>query len=362
MIKPLPKPGILNIKPYVGGLHELNGPQQVIVLASNEAPFGPSPLAVQAYEMASKRLHLYPDGSSTELRLAISERFGLDPDLIVCGAGSDEIISLLVSAYAGVGDEVLHTEHGFLMYPINARSVGATPIAAQETHLRADIEKLINCLTERTKMVFLANPNNPTGSYIKIDELKKLHSALPSDVMLVIDAAYAEYVSQNDYIDGAELVEKNQNIVMTRTYSKAFGLAALRLGWAYCPPHVADVLNRVRNPFNVTAPSQAAGIAAVGDLEHTDATIAHNNKLRPKFSSYIESLGLEVVPSVGNFVLVRFGRAEHAQSAYDHLLNKGIITRMMSGYGLPDSLRITIGLEPELMAVVDALSQHQKLL
>lgn len=360
MSKPAPKPGIMDIQPYVGGLHTVEGVEKVVVLASNEGPLGASPLAIQAYEKESAKLHIYPDGGADELRAAIGERFGLDARRIVCGAGSDEVISLLISAYAGVGDEVLYTEHGFLMYPINARAVGATPVAAPETDLTADVDKLLACVTDRTKMVFIANPNNPTGSYISNDELARLQAALPSHVLLVIDAAYAEYVSRNDYASGAQLVEQFDNVVMTRTYSKVFGLAAVRLGWAYCPAHVADVLNRVRNPFNVTAPAQAAGIASVGDLSHTDAAVAHNDEWLPRFTADLRELGLEVAPSVGNFVLVRFGDVERAQSAYDHLLKSGVITRMMGGYGLPDSLRITVGLESELRAVLDSLAAHRK--
>ncbi|MEL0018531.1 MAG: histidinol-phosphate transaminase [Rickettsiales bacterium] len=360
MAKPTPKPGIMDIEPYVGGLHTVDGVEKVIVLASNEGPLGASPLAVEAYKRESGRLHLYPDGGANELRSAIGERFGLDPSRIVCGTGSDEVISLLISAYAGLGDEVLHSRHGFLMYPINAKAVGATPVAAPETNLKADIDALLSCVSERTKMVFLANPNNPTGSYVSADELERLRAGLPPHVLLVIDAAYAEYVSRNDYVSGAQMVDKYDNVVMTRTYSKAFGLAALRLGWAYCPTEVADVLNRIRGPFNVTAPAQAAGIAAVGDLSHTDAAIAHNDEWLPKFTAELQNLGLEVAPSVGNFVLARFGDADAARAAYEYLLSCGIITRMMGGYGLPDSLRITIGLESELKVVIDSLAAHRR--
>lgn len=360
MASPTAKPGIMDIQPYVGGLHTVDGVDKVVVLASNEGPLGASPRAVEAYERLSNKLHLYPDGGADELRAAIGERFGLDPARIVCGAGSDEIISLLVAAYAGIGDEVLYSEHGFLMYPINAKAVGATPVAAPETDLTANVDNLLACVTDRTRMVFLANPNNPTGSYVSVEELRRLHGGLPSDTLLVIDAAYAEYVSRNDYISGAELVETFENVVMTRTYSKVFGLAALRLGWAYCPPEIADVLNRVRNPFNVTSAAQVAGVAAVGDLSHTDAAIAHNDEWLPRFTDELKGLGLDVPPSVGNFVLVRFGSAERAQSAYDYLLRRGVITRMMGGYGLPDSLRITVGLESELKAVIDGLSAHRK--
>jgi len=331
-----------------------------VVLASNEGPLGASPCAIEAFKRGAGKLHLYPDGGADELRAAIGERFGYDPSRIVCGAGSDEIISLLVAAYAGIGDEVVYSEHGFLMYPINARAVGATPVASRETDLTANAENLLACVTDRTRMVFLANPNNPTGSYMPVEELRRLHAGLPLDVLLVIDAAYAEYVSRKDYVSGAELVEEFENVVMTRTYSKVFGLAALRLGWAYCPAHVADILNRVRNPFNVAAPAQAAGIAAVGDLSHTDAAIAHNDKWLPKFAADLKTIGLDVAPSVGNFVLVRFGSEMRAKLAYEHLLRRGVITRMMGGYGLADSLRVTIGLEGELKAVLDGLAEYGK--
>ena len=360
MSKPIPKLGIMDIDPYVGGLHTVEGVDEVVVLASNEGPLGASPLAIEAYEREAHSLHLYPDGGAEELRAAIGQRFGLDPARIVCGAGSDEIISLLIRAYAGVGDEVLHSAHGFLMYQINAKSAGATPVAAPETDLTANVDALLDAVTHRTKMLFLANPNNPTGRYLPADELRRLREGLPDHVLMVIDAAYAEYVSRNDYVSGAELVEKHDNVVMTRTFSKAFGLAAVRLGWAYCPAEVADVLNRVRNPFNVTAPAQAAGIAAVSDLSHTDAAIAHNDEWLLKFTAELQNLGYEVAPSVGNFVLVCFVTPETARSAYDYLLSQGVIGRMMGGYGLPESLRFTIGLESELKRVIDSLAAHRK--
>ncbi|MEE2689011.1 MAG: histidinol-phosphate transaminase [Pseudomonadota bacterium] len=360
MARPRAKPGIMAIEPYKGGLHAVEGVDEVVVLASNEGPLGASPRAIEAYQKWAKKLHHYPDGGADELRAAIGERFGYDPSRIVCGAGSDEIISLLVAAYAGIGEEIVYSEHGFLMYPINAKAVGAIPVAAVEKDLTANVDNMLALVTNRTRIMFLANPNNPTGTYMPVQELRRLHAGLPSDVLLVIDAAYAEYVSRHDYVSGAELVEEFQNVVMTRTYSKVFGLAALRLGWAYCPSHVSDVLNRLRNPFNVSAPAQAAGIAAVGDLSHTDSAIAHNDEKMPQFVDDLRDLGLQVAPSVGNFVLVRFGLEERAKSAYEYLLRQGVITRLMGGYGLPDSLRITIGLEAELKTVLDALTEHGK--
>jgi histidinol-phosphate aminotransferase len=357
---PTPRPGILDLQPYVGGLHSVDGVDENVVLASNESPLGPSPAAVDAYRRTAAELHRYPDGGAEALRAAIGLRFGCDPAKIVCGVGSDELITLLIRGYAGPGDEVLHSAHGFLMYSINAKAAGATPVAAPERDLTTDVDALLERVSERTRLVFIANPNNPTGSYISASELQRLRDKLPADVLLVIDSAYAEYVSRNDYISGSAIVEAGDNVVMLRTFSKIFGLAAVRLGWAYCSPAVADVLNRVRSPFNVTSPAQAAGIAAVEDLSHVDEGVAHNDRWLPWLTDELTSLGLTVAPSVGNFVLVRFDDAESAGSAYEFMLSRGVITRAMGGYGLPDSLRITVGLESEVKAVVDAVAAHRK--
>ena len=268
---PAPRPGILDIAPYVAGEAKIVGIERPIRLASNESALGPSAKAIAAYRALADEIHRYPDGSADQLREALGRRHELDPMRIVCGAGSDEIITLLTRAYAGPGDEVLYSEHGFLMYAISARTVGAQPVAARERGLRADVDALLAKAGPRTKVLFLANPNNPTGSYLGKDEVARLHAGLPAGALLVIDAAYAEYVTRNDYDAGAEFVEANGNVVMTRTFSKIYGLAGLRLGWAYCPPAVADVLNRLRNPFNVSHVAQAAGVAALEDIAHVDA-------------------------------------------------------------------------------------------
>ena len=262
MSNPVPRPGIMDIDPYVGGESSLDGRDKVIKLSSNESAFGPSPKAAAAYNDAAEELHRYPDGAAQELRETIARIEELDPARIVCGAGSDELIALLVRGYAGPGDEVLHSKHGFLMYPIAARTAGASPIAAPERDLRADVDALLERVTARTRLLFLANPNNPTGSYLAEAELHRLRAGLPERVLLVIDSAYAEYVTEDDYGSGAGLVEAFDNVVMTRTFSKIHGLAALRLGWAYCPPAVAGVLNRLRGPFNVSQAAQAAGVAS----------------------------------------------------------------------------------------------------
>ena len=351
------RPGILDIAPYVGGEAGLAGHKNVIRLASNENPLGPSPAAVEAYRSLATELHRYPDGGAQALRAAIGRRFGLDPERVVCGAGSDELIALIMRAYAGPGDEVLYSRHGFLMYPIAAMSVGATPVAAPETNLTADVDALLAAVTPRTRIVFVANPNNPTGSYLPAEEVVRLRQGLREDILLVIDAAYAEYVTRNDYDPGAALVDAGDNVVMTRTFSKIFGLAALRLGWAYCPASVADVIHRVRGPFNVAAPAQAAGVAALGDLAHVDQARLHNARWLVWFSQQVAALGLTAAPSVGNFVLVRFPSepGRDADAAHAFLNARGIIPRKMGAYGLGDSLRITIGLESDMKAVVAAL-------
>ncbi len=360
MTGPRPQPGILDITAYVGGRSTAGQPGgRVIKLSSNESPLGPSRHAIEAYRAVADELHRYPDGAAHDLRAALAERYGLDAERIVCGNGSDELITMLTRAYIGPGDEALYSEYGFLMYPIAVMSAGATPVAVPEAGLRADVDALLAHVTPATRIVFLANPNNPTGSYVSAEELRRLRDGLPGEVLLVIDSAYAEYVGANDYSAGAELVEDAGNVVMTRTFSKIYGLAALRLGWAYCPTDVAGVLNRVRGPFNVTAPALAAGLAALADAAHVDAARRHNDKWLRWFTTEVEGLGLTVHPSVGNFVLVCFspGKGRSAEAANDFLMARGIIPRQMAAYHLPDCLRITIGLADEMPAVVAALAE-----
>ncbi len=358
MTPPEPRPGVMDVAPYVGGSHEVAGVDRVIVLSANENPLGPGEPAKEAYRAAAETLHRYPEGGAEELRQAIGKRFSLDPGRIVCGAGSDELISLLIRAYAGPGDEVLQSRYGFLMYAISATTAGATPVMAPETNLTANVDALLDHVTERTRLLFLANPNNPTGTYLPGSELRRLREGLRADVILVIDAAYAEYIDVPDYATGAELVTEFDNVVMLRTFSKIFGLAALRLGWAYGPPAIIDVLNRVRGPFNITAPAQAAGVAAVGDEDHVRTSRAHNSRWMAWLTQQIGGLGLEVPPSAGNFILMRFADKAKADAAYEFLWSRGIIARLMGGYGLPESIRVTVGLEDENRALVEALAEH----
>lgn len=356
---PAPRPGILEIMAYVPGESHVPGGVKPIKLSSNETPLGPSPKAIAAYRDAADSLERYPDGASTALRNAIGRTYGLAPDRIVCGAGSDELLNLIAHAYLGPGDEAIYTEHGFLVYRIAILATGATPVVAPERSLYADVDAILDRVTARTKVVFLANPNNPTGTYLPIGEVRRLRAGLPSNVLLVLDAAYCEYVRRNDYEAGLELVATGGNTVMTRTFSKIHGLAALRLGWAYCPAEVADVLNRIRGPFNVSAPAIAAGVAAIEDRAHEEKAVVHNDRWLPWLTAEIEKLGLKVTPSVANFLLVHFPKADGrtAEAADAFLKSRGIIVRRVAGYGLPDALRMTVGTESDNRAVVAALSE-----
>jgi histidinol-phosphate aminotransferase len=353
--QPQPRPGVLDLVPYIGGESKVTGVDRVLKLSSNEGALGPSPKALAALREAAVDMHRYPEGGCTALRRALGQHYGLDADRIVCGAGSDDLITLLVRAYCGPGDNIVYSAHGFLMYALNATAVGAAAIAAPEQGLRTDVDALLAAVTPLTRIVFVANPNNPTGSYITHDELNRLHAGLRPDILLVVDAAYAEYVRRNDYPSGLELVGATGNTVVLRTFSKIFAMGGLRLGWAYCPVAVADVLNRIRNPFNVSNAAQAAGIAALADVEHVEATRANNDQVLPWFARQLERLGLRPWPSVGNFVLVQFADAEPGRGAEDarlYLKQKGILVRQMEAYGLPDCLRITIGTQDEMNAVV----------
>src|SRR2546430_10412930 len=276
--RPQPRPGVLDIEAYVPGKSTAPGVARVFKLSSNETPLGPSPKAVAAYHAVGEHLEDYPDGDSTALRAAIGRAFGLDPGRIVCGAGSDVLLNLIAESYLHDGDEAIHTTHAFLVYPIATRGSGAVPVVAAGTNYTADVDTILAAVSERTKVVFLANPNNPTGTYVPFDEVKRLHRGLPPHVLLVLDAAYAEYVRRNDYEAGIELVATCENVVMCRTFSKIHGLAALRLGWLYGPAHVVDAINRIRGPFNVNSPAMAAGIAALEDGAHLEAHGAPHEK------------------------------------------------------------------------------------
>lgn len=346
----MPRPGIRDIDIYHPGESSIPGGGVPIKLSSNEAPLGPSPLALKAMQDEAGKLARYPDGASKVLRDAIALRFGLDAEHIVCGAGSDELLNLLANAYLQPGDEAIYTKHGFLVYRVAILANSATPVVADETSsLIADVDAILSVVTDKTKIVFLANPNNPTGTYVPISEVRRLRQELPAHVVLVLDGAYAEFVQKNDYEAGIELVATTTNTVMTRTFSKIHGLAALRIGWAYCPQNIADTLNRIRGPFNLSSPAIAAGAAAIGDVAHAEKAVAHNQSWCTKITEELEKLGLRVTPSVANFVLVHFPEtgAMTAEQADAFLRNKRIIVRRVESYHLPHALRITIGTDDE---------------
>lgn len=359
--RPQPRPGILDITAYTPGKSGASG-AKVYKLSSNESPIGASPKAIAAYRDAADRLELYPDGSASMLRETIAARYGLKASRIVCGAGSDELLQLLAHAYLGRGDEAIYSEHGFLVYPIAIKSNGATAMVAAEQNHTADVDAMLKLVSPKTRMVFLANPNNPTGTYLPFSEVKRLHAGLPRDVLLVLDAAYAEYVTRNDYESGIELVASFDNVVMTRTFSKIYGLAALRLGWAYCPELVADVLNRIRGPFNVSAPALAAGAAAMADQNFVETAIAHNDKWLSWLTREIEALGIGVTPSVGNFLLLHFpdGGPRGAAAADAFLTSRGLVLRRMEAYGLANALRLSVGNAEANQAVVETLRDFLK--
>ncbi len=355
--RPTPQPGVMKIASYVpGSSHAAKGVEPV-KLSANESPLGASPKAIEAYKAAAGKLAIYPDGSSKDLRAALGEVHGLDPERLVVGAGSDELLHLLAQIYLGDGDEAVVHEHGFLVYPIVTRGAGATPVFAPARDYGADVDAILAAVTERTRIVFLDNPNNPTGTYLGAGDLKRLHAGLRPDILLVVDSAYAEYVTAADYTTGADLVAENENVVMVRTFSK-MGLAAIRLGWMYGPAHVVDAMNRLRGPFNVSVPAQAAGAAAVRDTEFTNELAAHNAEWRDWLTRALTSNRLRVLPSQANFILVLFPQEDGltASAANAYLLEKGLVIREMTSYGLPQALRISIGTEKAMKAVARELA------
>jgi len=356
---PTPKPGVLDIAAYVGGRHPTGGEDEAHKLSSNESALGPSPAAIAAFENTRGSLHLYPDGGATLLRETLAEIHGLNPARIVCGNGSGEILTLLADAYLRPGDEVMFSAHAFLLYRIATLANSAVPVVVPEKNLRVDVDAMLKAVGPRTRIVYLANPNNPTGSYLTSEEVRRLHAGLPPSTLFVIDAAYAEFVRRNDYDSGIEMVSQFENVVMTRTFAKAYGLAGLRVGWAFCPGHVVDVLDRIRGPFNVSVPAQAAAVAALHDKRHVEAAVDHNEKWKAWLTEHIRKLGLRVDDSVANFILIHFPEsgAHDAKAADAYLHSRGIALRTLNNYGLPHALRMTIGSEEANKRTVQALTE-----
>ena len=358
MTKISPQPGILDITLYQGGGAHIDGVTNAVKLSSNENPFGPSEDAKKAYQKLAFELHRYPSSDHAALRAAIGTVHRVDPERVICGCGSDEIIAFLCQAYAGPGDEVIHTEHGFAMYRISALANGAIPVEVPERERVTDVDAILAACTDRTRLVFVANPNNPTGTMAGEADLARLARGLPEHVLLVIDGAYAEYVE--GYDGGAGLVDACDNVVMTRTFSKIYGLGALRVGWGYGPDHVIDVLNRVRGPFNVNQPALAAAEAAVRDTAWTEKCRADNTRLRAWLAEALAEHGVPSDTSTANFILARFASQAEAEACDEYLLSEGIIVRRVAGYKLPHCLRITVGDEAGCRRVAFAVGKFME--
>jgi histidinol-phosphate aminotransferase len=362
-MSPTPKPGLLDIALYVGGRSAVPGMAKVTKLSSNESPVGPSPKAGEALSAAAHDLQLYPDGSSLALREAIGAVHDLDPARIVVGGeGSGPLLTLLANAYLQPGDEVIFSRHAFLIYEIATLANSARPVIVDEkktnTGIKIDVDAMLAAVTPKTRMLYIANPNNPTGSYLTRDEMAKLHAGLPPQVLLVIDAAYGEYVPHKDYEAGVELVTRHDNVVMTRTFSKLYGLAALRLGWMYAPQAVCDAINRIRGPFNTSKIQQMVGAAAVTDRDHFWKAVEHNSRWLAWVTTEVRKTGLRVDDSVANFVLIHFPQGDKSAANADaFLMQNGVILRGVSAYGLPDCLRMTIGTEDENRLAVSLIQK-----
>ena len=358
--RPVPQPGILDIAPYLPGKSGKPG-SKAIKLSANESPLGASPKALAAMLEAAAHLEIYPEGSSRVLREALGEVHGIDPALIVCGNGSDDLLHLLAQTYLGEGDEAVMNRYGFSVYPIITKATGATIVMVEETDYRADVDALLAAVTARTKVIWLANPNNPTGTYLSAAEVARLHAGLRPDILLVIDSAYAEYVTAADYSVGLDLVGETQNVVMVRTFSK-MGLAAARIGWMVGPAHVVDAINRIRGPFNVNLPAQLAGAAATRDVEFTARLREHNARWRDWLTSELQSNYMRVIPSQANFIMVLFADAASAAMAFETLRERGLIVREIGpSYGIANGLRISIGSEAAMIGVAGILKALSKI-
>jgi histidinol-phosphate aminotransferase len=354
-----PQPGILDIALYQGGKAHVAGVANAVKLSSNENPFGPSDKAKEAFAKTVHNLHRYPNTDHKALREAIGDVHHLDADRIICGVGSDEIITFLCQAYAGPRDEVVFTEHGFLMYRINALAVGATPVEVPERERMADVDAILKACTNRTKLVFIANPNNPTGTMISPAEMERLAEGLPKQAILVIDGAYAEYVE--GYDGGAGLATARENVFVTRTFSKIYGLGGLRIGWGYGPRHIIDVLNRIRGPFNLSNTQLETAEAAVRDQDWVTKCRTENARMRHWLAEALAEIGVPSDISMANFVLARFGSVEEAEACDDFLQAQGLIVRRVASYNLPNCLRITVGDEASCRRVAHAVGQFKGL-
>ena len=360
-VRPRAHAGVMAVDPYVPGKSKAPGfAGPIYKLSSNETPLGASPRAKAAFQDAADKLEAYPDGNATPLREAIGRRHGLDPARIVCGAGSDELLFMLANIYCEPGDEGIYTEHGFLLYRVALLAAGASPVVVPDREFTVNVDAILAAITSRTRIVYIANPNNPTGTYVPRADIVGLADALPPNVILVLDAAYAEYATMADYDTGFDLADARENVVVTRTFSKIYGLASLRLGWCYAPAAICDAMNRVRSPFNVNDPAMRAGIAAVEDDAHVEAAVIHNAQWREVLTREIRALGIPVTTSAANFLLIHMRDKAEARAADAFLMARGLIVRMVGAYALPACLRLSIGGETANRLVIEAFAAFAK--
>ena len=362
MDKPIPNNFLNDLKPYKGGASSVNGIEKIFKLSSNENPFGPSDSVVNAYNDALKDITIYPDPTNKLLVSKLSEFYSINPNNIICGCGSDEILHLLARAYLSGNDEAIVSENSFAVYPLAIKASGARIVRAKELNFQTQTEAILGLVNNSTKMIFIANPNNPTGTMVSYEDLKDLHKKLPSNILLIIDEAYIEYVNDNNYSSFLSLVENNNNIVVTRTFSKAYGLAGLRVGWAYCPSEVINVLGRLRIPFSVNSTAQKVAVAAIDDQKHILKSIEHNNLWLPKITKELENNGFHTIPSSCNFVLFEVPEklSFDADYVFNFLCSKGLILRQMHEYNLPNFLRLTIGNDEANTLLIESLRELPK--
>ncbi|MEZ5724357.1 MAG: histidinol-phosphate transaminase [Paracoccaceae bacterium] len=351
-----PQPGIMEIALYVSGAAKVEGRDQVVKLSANENPYGPSDKAREAVTRAAHQMHRYPNTDHAGLRAAIGEVHGLDPDRIICGVGSDEVLQFAAQCFAGPGDEVIMTEHGFSMYPILTRAAGATPITVAEDARRVNVDAILDAVTEKTRLVFLTNPGNPTGTMLPEADLRRLAEALPANILLIHDGAYTEFAGDDFRLD-FELADAFPNVLSTRTFSKIYGLGGLRIGWGYAPRPLIDVMNRVRQPFNLSVIQLAAAEAAMRDQSHVARCRADNAKWRAWLQQALTDIGVGCDESHANFVLARFADEATANACDEALKQDGLIVRRVAGYGLPNCLRITVGDEPSCRRVAHVIGR-----
>ena len=357
-----PKRGIDTIKIYKGGTSKISGIKNIIKLSSNESPLGPSKKAIDAYQKSSSKLSRYPELTAESLQQIVASKFNLNSDQIICGTGSDEILIFVALAFCSPGDEIIHAQHGFEMYPIVTKYVGAESVLAEEIDYKISINSILDNVSDSTKIIFIANPNNPTSTYLNRKELRLLMNKISKNIVVVIDAAYAEFTDADDYDRTFDLANEYENVIITRTFSKAYSLAGLRLGWGYASKILIDIIKKVRPPFNLPHGAIAAGIAALHDDDHLHKVVKHNSNIKSWFIDELNNLGFKAYKTQANFVFVLIPEKENQSASIinDYLISNGIAVRYLLSYGLDNALRITLGTREELDLTIKMLKEFVK--